>query len=483
MRPVVLTHEIPFGPYLLLGRLNAGGMAEVFLAKGCHPPLDGKLLALKRILPRYSDDPDFVSMFMDEARILAQLTHPHICAVYDQGQLHDQLYLVMEFIHGKDLAVLKQRAAQQHHTLPYGISAWIIARIADALDHAHTQRTSQGKHIGIVHRDVCPTNIIVSYDGVPKLIDFGIATASERFTQTRAGVIKGKAIYMSPEQVQGKAIDGRSDVFGLGQVLYELLTGKTPFDAPTEYDVLRNITQGDYRPLDARTLKIPEVLCQAVHRALQRDPALRFQRARDLAEALALAVAFAERQLKHPIMQDTVAAYMREHFAAEYALELRRMTQFMGVHVPEVMEASHTLAIDTNTPRPQSSTSGRHPTQHHYDTVGDHTIEYPVRTDGRPMLDPDIAQQIATSSLAEAHPGENNTHVTALANGGSVKETDFAEDLQELAPGFLQDPRISMPRAAHLNTDDYQVKRAWQRRAAWLLAIAIGIGTYIALML
>ena len=224
-----MTQGVAFGDYLLLGRLSHGGMAEVFLGKSLRPGEGDKLFAIKRTLPDLARDRDFATMFIDEASIARDLKHPNICSIQDQGEFEDQLYIVMEFIHGKDLKVVQHRSRSRQEPLPLRYIAFIVARIAAALDYAHHKTNAHGEPEGIVHRDVSPQNILVSYTGVPKLIDFGIAKAKSRIAKTQVGILKGKLAYMSPEQATGKDIDYRTDIFALGVVLYELVTGRDAF--------------------------------------------------------------------------------------------------------------------------------------------------------------------------------------------------------------------------------------------------------------
>jgi serine/threonine protein kinase len=240
---------IKFGRYWLLGHLNSGGMAEVFLAKDDAPSAHARLLAVKRMLPRLSTETDFVSMFSDEARIASGLSHPNICRIYEQGQVDRQLFIAMEFIHGKDLKIVYRRSRRRGEPVPWRISAFVVSKIAHALECAHTRTNERGESENIVHRDVSPQNILISYDGVAKLIDFGVAKARDRIARTHVGVVKGKSAYMSPEQATGGALDGRSDLFSLGVVLYQLLTNRMPFGGSSDLSTLKKIARGEYRPI------------------------------------------------------------------------------------------------------------------------------------------------------------------------------------------------------------------------------------------
>lgn len=317
-----VAESVRYGDYLLLGRLAEGGMAEIFLARYVDPQRGDGFLALKRTLPQLRDDADFATMFADEARIARALAHPHICKIVDTGACDGMQFIVMEFLHGKDLRVVARRAVQRHGPLPYPAIAYILACIADALHHAHAHTDDNGHAAQIVHRDISPTNILIGYDGVPKLIDFGIAKARDRLAKTRAGTVKGKFAYMSPEQALGQPLDGRADIFALGIVLYELLTGALPFRGADEVATLQQITEGRYAaPMRAQE-PVPQVLAEIVARALAHERTDRFAHARDMADALRTTLrgtgacdAAALSRLMHELFADDYAAES-QHIAA-----------------------------------------------------------------------------------------------------------------------------------------------------------------------
>lgn len=318
-----MSNRIVYGDYHLLGRLNTGGMAEVFLGRDVRRPT-GELLAVKRMLPRYSEDPDFVSMFHDEARISLGLHHKNICRVMDEGQHQNQLFIVMEFIHGKDMKVVHLRARDRNERVPFSLVAFVISKIADALDHAHSLRNADGELENIVHRDVSPQNILISYDGEPKLIDFGVARAKNRVAQTRVGVVKGKFAYMSPEQAMANPLDGRSDIWALGVVFYQLLTGQLPFKGASDIDTLRKIAAGESIPITEIDPNTPPELARIIGRAMQRDVGARYQRALDMANDCRKFIS----QDDHRIDETHLANYMQRLFASEYGREVKRIAKY-----------------------------------------------------------------------------------------------------------------------------------------------------------
>ncbi len=265
------------GKYELLRHLASGGMARVFLAR-----VDGvggftRHLVLKTVRPERTEDSSYVSMFLDEARLIATLHHQHVAQVYDVGVAEDGTYfLAMEYLHGETVRAILERARDLRERLPLDFSLTIVAAAAAGLHHAHERRGPDGRRLGIVHRDVTPSNVIAGYDGSVKLIDFGIAKAAERSHQTKTGFIKGKAGYMAPEQALGQPVDRRADVFSLGVVLYELTTQTRAFPASSELEVAHRIVRGEVTPPSMAVQGYPIELEDVIMTALARDPDERF---------------------------------------------------------------------------------------------------------------------------------------------------------------------------------------------------------------
>jgi serine/threonine protein kinase len=275
-----------FGRYTLVQRLATGGMAEVFKAKILSTHGFEKLLVIKRILPNLAADKTFVSMFIDEAKLTAQLIHPKIVQVTDFGEENGQYFIALEFVDGFDGLALLRSAAQKHVHLPLPICMFIASEVLDALDYAHNAKDSEGKPMHLVHRDISPSNVFIARRGDVKLGDFGIAHAQERESKTQAGTLKGKYGYMSPEQVTGAELDGRSDIFAVGIVLAEMLMGKRLFTAPNDLDVLLMVRDGRLERWDKYGKDIPASLDAIVRKALAKNLAERFQTAADFRNAL-----------------------------------------------------------------------------------------------------------------------------------------------------------------------------------------------------
>jgi hypothetical protein len=268
------------GRYTLLRSLGAGGMAELFLARADGIEGFAKLVALKRILPHKATSERFVRMLLNEARLVAGLDHPNIAHVHDIGLEHGEYFFAMEYVHGQDLAHILQRAPG--HKIHLENALHIAVGVCAGLHCAHTARDATGRPLDIVHRDVSPSNVLVSYQGAVKLVDFGVAKAASLVSETREGVIKGKYGYMSPEQCLGEVLDRRSDVFAVGILLWEMTTGRRLFMFNGELASLQQIVYHDAAPPSKWDPGYPKGLERIVMRALARDPKLRYQSAEQL---------------------------------------------------------------------------------------------------------------------------------------------------------------------------------------------------------
>lgn len=278
--------ERRLGPYQLIRPIAVGGMAEIHLAKTRGLGGFEKLCALKVIHPNYAEDEQFISMLVDEAKLAVQLQHANIAQTFDLGRAGEVYYIAMELVDGIDLYRLLRRGSELGRQLPIDVAAYIAKEIATGLDYAHRKKDGRGAPLGIVHRDVSPQNVLVSYAGEVKLVDFGIAQATMKARQTAAGVIKGKYYYMSPEQAAGERLDARSDIFSIGIVLYELLTGQMLYLEDDLHKLLAMVRRADIPPLRTRGREVPGPLETIVMRALAKQPGSRYQSAGDLAADL-----------------------------------------------------------------------------------------------------------------------------------------------------------------------------------------------------
>jgi serine/threonine-protein kinase len=307
---------IAFGRYTLIERLAVGGMAEVFVATAPGEHGFTKKCVIKRLLPQLSTDETYKAMFIDEAKLTARLVHPKIAQTFELGRVGDALFIAMEYVDGIDvLALLREYAAKKRRILPQ-LGAWIAHEVLDALDYAHNLRDEGGTTLGIVHRDISPSNVLLSMRGDVKLVDFGIARAidPERAHKSKSGTLKGKYGYMSPEQVIEMPLDGRSDVFSVGVVLAELLTGRRLFAAANELDVLLMVRDAKLTRLDKYGVDLEPDLNALVRKALKKP----------VEERWASAAAF----------RDAIAEWLFEH--------RHRMT---NKHVSELVKELHEAVV------------------------------------------------------------------------------------------------------------------------------------------
>lgn len=313
------------GRYQLLDRIAFGGMAEIYRAKTFDSEGRVRMVAVKRVLQHLTNDEDFLRMLVDEAKLTAILDHPAIARVYEFSQAGDEYFIAMEFVDGKDVRAVLEKHRQSKTMIPVEHVAWIIAHVADGLHAAHMQHDADGRALQIVHRDVSPSNILCSYEGDAKLCDFGIAKATLTRVQTRTGVIKGKVKYMSPEQAMGRKLDGRSDLFSLGSVLYELLTLEAPFIAQTEVELIFAVR--DAKKRGARELRpdLPQDLVDIVDRVMQRQRTDRYQTGRELSREL-----FGYLERYHPgYRRATLGRYLRSLFKDEIDRDLRQLESWV----------------------------------------------------------------------------------------------------------------------------------------------------------
>ncbi len=274
-----------FGKYLLHRRIALGGMAEIYLASLRGPDGFEKRLVVKKIHQQYADHDAFLKMFIKEARVAACLHHPHIVQVYEYGKIEETPYLAMELVEGASLNVIMKRAARAGVPLGPRMAAAIGVPVADALHYAHELVDDDGRHLGVVHRDVSPGNILVSYGGEVKLTDFGVVKVQQG-EATEAGVVKGKYAYMAPEQARGHELDRRADIFSLGVVLYEVSTGRRLFRRDTPVETLTCLLRCEVPPPTSFIEDYPADLERVILKALSPDPAQRHQTAEALAQEL-----------------------------------------------------------------------------------------------------------------------------------------------------------------------------------------------------
>ena len=324
-----------FGRYMLLDRVAAGGMAEVWRAKISGSDDFQRIIAIKKILPHVAEDQDFISMFRDEAKITVQLQHSNIGQVMDFNKVGDVYYIAMEYIPGKDLKTIwnyQRKIAQT--PLDIGLACYICQQMADGLDYAHRKVDHLGQELIIVHRDVSPQNVLVSWDGEVKVIDFGIAKAAGKSGRTQAGVLKGKFGYMAPEQIRGVPLDGRADVFALGVVLYEMLCGKRAFQAKSDFALLEKVRKVQIAPPRQVNPQIPQELEQIIMKALAKNRDERYRWASDLSQDLQR---FLLMNGKPPSRYE-LAEFLKIIFPTEHQEERQRLEGYRSIKPPSMNE-------------------------------------------------------------------------------------------------------------------------------------------------
>jgi serine/threonine-protein kinase len=351
-----------FGKYTLIRKLATGGMAELFLAIQKSVAGFEKLLVIKRILPSMNQDGGFIEMLLHEARIAATLSHPNIVQIFDVGQADGQYFIAMEHVHGEDLrSIVRQMRRKDVPEFPLEHALAIVMGMCAGLAYAHEKRDLDGSHLQIVHRDISPQNVLVTFTGDVKIVDFGIAKSEGRVGEaTKSGKLKGKVPYMSPEQARGEAIDARSDLFATGTMLFELTTGKRLFKGQSEYETLRLICEREYPCPSEINPDYPADLEAIVMRALEKDPDYRYQSAREMQADLEAFVR------SHQIAVSSLALnqFMQSLFEEKLAQQKEALLQ--GKHLADIIELQHAASnpdisagfdVDSSGLRPTSSIS------------------------------------------------------------------------------------------------------------------------------
>jgi serine/threonine protein kinase len=307
---------VRFGKYLILDKIATGGMAEMYQAKMTSVEGFEKLVAIKKILPNLTQDQNLVKMFIDEAKLAAMLFHQNIVQIYDLGSMEGAYFIAMEYIHGKDLRVLTRKAKERNLLLPLEYALYITCRICSGLDYSHNLKDVQGNPLELIHRDISPQNILVTYQGEVKIVDFGIAKVAKKTADTKEGLIKGKVSYMSPEQAAGKPIDNRSDIFSTGILLYEMVTGERMFEG-ADLQVLERVRKADFEPVENLVPDLPREVSQILDRALAKGVTRRYRSCGEmLADLEGCLTAFPVRPSAEGLSQ-----YMKALFAEEIAAE------------------------------------------------------------------------------------------------------------------------------------------------------------------
>jgi len=409
-----LSPGLRLGRYELIQRLAVGGMAEIYLARATGIEGFEKLVVLKRILPQYASSESFVTMFLDEARLSATLQHPNIAQVHDIGQYDSSYFFTMEYVRGEDVRTILKTAVKESKRIPLSHCVKIIADACAGLHAAHEKRGNDGQPLNIIHRDVSPSNVIVSYDGAVKLLDFGVAKAAQRQAETRSGTLKGKVSYMSPEQCRGKELDRRSDVFALGILLYELTLRRRLFNGGSEFEIMTRIVKEDVPPPSKTFPKYPKQLELILMKALRRNRDERYATAQEMQLDLE---DFATRNRLH-LSNVRLGRFMSEMFVErmrkiDSAITRRPSTEeLVGANdsgsFPEVEidtgDGVHPTKIESGLAKRRAETEapvGDEPSQVSATPAGSGTSEPSPANDEEPVAEPSVASQPSIASASQ----------------------------------------------------------------------------------
>ncbi|MDQ3368343.1 MAG: protein kinase [Myxococcota bacterium] len=412
------------GSYEIIRRLARGGMAELFLARTVGPQGFEKVVALKKILPKYADRPRWVQLFTDEARLAASLSHANIVQVNDIGVDAGRYFFAMEYLHGQDVRTILHRVWRERQKLPVRFAVQIATQIAAALDYAHNMRKPDGSLVNIVHRDVSPSNIIVTYDGAVKLLDFGVAKASTRTVKTRTGTLKGKISYMSPEQAKGAPVDRRSDIFSLGILLWEMVTTTRLFRGENDLATLQLIINVSPRRPSEVQPECPPELERIILKALSQDVATRYQTADELMRDLETF------SLAHDIGQSATA--LSSYVSALFEPEISSWREACAAGIPL---AEHLTYIGDMT-----------------EEVGE--SEFIEAIDVAAMLAAEEAEQAAEESFDERGGDRDDDEDEDDDDDDDAGHTVNHDEPSTLVPGEIvltaadPDPRVAPPRVA-----------------------------------
>jgi len=315
-----------FGKYLLLEKLATGGMAQLYRAKIIGVEGFEKFIAIKQILPHLAHEEELITSFIDEAKLAALLNHQNIVQIYDFGSMENSYFITMEFLFGKDLRAVNAKAKEKGSPVTLENALYLISKVCAGLDYAHKLKDFQGKSLNIIHRDISPQNVFLTFEGDVKIVDFGIAKAASQSTITQVGMIKGKVAYMSPEQAAGKVIDHRSDIFATGILLYELVAGGRMFKGDDTLQILSKVREAEFTPLGTLKGGLPEKLYDIVAKALAKDPEDRYQSLADMQADIEECIF----RLNLRPSGRSMAEYLKILFAEEIEAEGKRMADAAG---------------------------------------------------------------------------------------------------------------------------------------------------------
>src|SRR5690554_6709142 len=427
------------GRYELTRRLAKGGMGEIYLALARGAGGFEKRVIIKTILPHLAEEEEFVTKFLDEGRIVVQLTHGNIVPVFDMGEQDGEYYIAMEYVEGLDLREILKRLDARSAQLPVEHALHIAAEICKGLGYAHRKTDEQGSPLSIVHRDVSPSNVLISHEGEIKIIDFGIARAAGRLSQTANGRIQGKCCYMSPEQTRGKELDHRSDIFACGVVLYEMLTGRRPFEGRSDLESLELVRRCEFDPPGVLRPEVPAEVDRIIERALEVDPDARYQNIEDLFVDLQHAI-YAVGQA---VTSQGLALALKEVFAEEARVEparkARNLDEALELELERLGSEASDVSLRTGTPSAASALG-----------AGLSEASAPsLREASQAGLDELSEQEVAEIAHAPTASRiltpQTRTHAPTPITGEAAAATPGAQPTPTTLPELLSGPSDALP--------------------------------------
>jgi len=389
-----------FGKYELLKKVGLGGMAELFLARQSGIEGFEKLIVIKRILPHLADSAEFIQMFLNEARLAARLNHPNVVQIYDLGRVAGTYFIAMEYINGVDLSRVLKKERKARRFIPTEHAVKVMSYVCEALTYAHNHTDVRGNPLCIVHRDISPHNVLVAFDGGVKLTDFGIAKAATQASKTKAGTLKGKYYYMSPEQCLGRKVDNRSDIFSAGILLYQLMTGRLPFRGDSEFSVLHAIVHDAPRPPSVHREDFPAGLYPILERSMAKHPEDRYD------DALQMQMALEKFLMEQKLVSNTtlIGKYVQSLFP-EVIEAMKKARPEDTEDIEEIIDGLAIAAAERLTPSKPGVTpsdelvlSARTPSA----VIRQDGVDIPVAATGK--ADDDLDIPIMTPSMVTAAP-------------------------------------------------------------------------------
>lgn len=403
-----MKEPIRFGKYLLLERINVGGMAEVFKAKTFGVEGFEKLVAIKRILPSIAEDREFISMFIDEAKITVKLQHANIAQVYELGKIEESYFIAMEFINGKDLKQLFDRNQRIEESMSTAQACFITTQVCSGLDYAHRKKDDRGVDQNIIHRDVSPQNIRISHDGEVKIIDFGIAKAKNKSTKTEAGILKGKFGYMAPEQVMGKSLNHQTDIYAIGIVFFEMITNRRLFQGETDFATLEKVRNGDVESPKKYNPDIPDELEAIMMKALAKDRKERYSYASDMHDDLQRFMILNN----YMYSRADLANWMKDTYQEDIQRDLKKLKAFDSYSIKDV-DSAYNSGGGSNHNRKNSAMD--------FDWDDD---EFETQVFDKPEENKELAKTVSESEVSR--PRKKPVKVSPIADSSGGKGKNIA---------------------------------------------------------